>query len=50
VGLRAEVVDLRGLHLRDNVHEIGAVAQVAVVQLELVWAWNRVKTRKGEIT
>lgn len=33
--LRAEVVDLGGLDLGDNVDEIGAVAQVAVVQLEL---------------
>ena len=38
VRLRAEVVDLRRLHLRDDVDEVGAVAEVAVVQLELVGA------------
>ena len=36
VRLCAEVVDLRRLDLGDDVHEVGAVAQVAVVQLELV--------------
>jgi hypothetical protein len=36
VGLRAEVVDLGGLDLGDDVDQIGAVAEIAVVQLELV--------------
>lgn len=36
VRLRAEVVHLGRLHLRDDVHQVGAVAQVAIVQLEFV--------------
>lgn len=39
VRLRTEVVHLRGLHLRDDVHEIRAVRKIAVVQLELGRAW-----------
>ena len=38
--LRAEVVHLGRLHLRDDVHEVRAVGQVAVVQLELARAYN----------
>lgn len=44
VRLRAEVVNLRGLDLGDDVHEVGAVAEIAVVQLELVGPWG---TSKG---
>jgi hypothetical protein len=39
VGLGSEVVDFGGLDLGDDVDEVGAVAEVAVVQLELVGAW-----------
>jgi hypothetical protein len=36
VGLGTEIVDLGGLHLCDDVHEIGAIAQITIMQLELV--------------
>ena len=36
MGLRAEVVDLGRLDGGDNVDEVGAVAKIAIVQLELV--------------
>ena len=36
--LRTEVVHLDGLHLRNDIHEIRAIAQVAVMQLELAGA------------
>ena len=39
--LRAEVVYLCRLDLRDDVHEVGAVAEVAIVQFELVRACER---------
>ena len=39
VRLSTEVVDLSRLDLGDNVHEVGAVAQIAVVKLELVRPW-----------
>ena len=38
VRLGAQVVDLRGEHLGEDVDEIGAVREIAVVQLELVRA------------
>lgn len=39
--LRAEVVYLCRLDLRDDVHEVGAVAKVAIVQFEFVRACER---------
>lgn len=35
VALGSEVVDLGGLHLVDDLHEAGAVGEVAVVQLHV---------------
>ena len=35
MGLSAEIVNLRGLDLGEDVDEIGAVGEVAVVELEL---------------
>ena len=39
VGLGSEVVYFGGLDLGDDIDEVGAVAEVAVVQLELVRTW-----------
>ena len=36
MGLRAEVVDLVGLHFGDDAGQVGAVGQIAVVQLEML--------------
>jgi hypothetical protein len=38
VALRAEVVDLGGLDLGDDVDEVSAVGEIAVVEMELVGA------------
>lgn len=38
VRLCAEVVDLGWLDLRDDVHEVGAIGQIAMVELKLVLA------------
>lgn len=37
MGLGAEVVDFGGLDLRENIDEIGAVREIAVMKLELGW-------------
>ena len=39
VRLSTEVVDLSRLDLGNNVHEVGAVAQIAIMKLELVGPW-----------
>lgn len=44
--LRTEVVHLDGLHLRNDIHEIRAIAQVAVMQLELAGACASDKGQK----
>lgn len=41
MGLGAEVVDLGGEDLGEDVDEVGAVGEVTVVQLEFVGAWGR---------
>lgn len=42
VGLGSEVVHFGRLDLGDDVDEVGAVAEIAVVQLELVRTWKLV--------
>ena len=39
VRLSTEVVHLSRLDLGDNVHEVGAIAQVTIMELELVGSW-----------
>ena len=39
VRLSTEVVDLSRLDLGDNVHEVGAVAQITIMKLELIGPW-----------
>ena len=42
MGLSTEVVDLRGENLGEDVYEVGAVREIAVVQLKLVGSWGMV--------
>ena len=39
VRLSTEIVDFSGLDLGNDVHKVGAIAQIAIVKLELVRPW-----------
>lgn len=41
MGLRSEVVDLGGLDGGYDVHQIRAIGEIAVMQLEFIWALRK---------
>lgn len=48
VTLRAKVVHLGRANLGDDVHQIGAIAEITIVEFELVGTYNKV-TEKDQI-
>ena len=50
MALGSEVVDLGGLHLVDDLHEAGAVSEVAVVQLHVCRVETHTVRGKGIVT
>jgi hypothetical protein len=50
VRLGAEVVDLGGLDVGDDVDQVGRVGEIAIVKLELVRAWieKSIKRKGGD--
>lgn len=47
--LGAQIVDLSGLDLGNDVHEIGAVAEITIVKLELIGAWRENEVKWGRL-